>query len=248
MNLIAHREFRPAEICREFGAKKASLKIRDFGLDVKAVNEDGSFSGYGSVFGVEDSYGEIVAPGAFTESLTEIAGKGRPVPVLWQHRSDQPIGIYSSLKEDATGLYVEGMLLKDAVRQASESYALMKAGAVSGLSIGYYVRQSSYDEKTNVRTLIKLDLVEISLVTFPANDEARIDAVKSKIAPGELPSLNEFERFLREAGFSKTKAAVIANRGLAHLLRSESAGDPANEPEATKALSAVLSGFNLPTF
>ncbi|CAO4145536.1 HK97 family phage prohead protease [Methylorubrum extorquens] len=228
--------------------KKASLKIRDFGLDVKAVNEDGSFTGYGSVFGVEDSYGEIVAPGAFTESLTEIAAKGRPVPVLWQHRSDQPIGIYSSLKEDATGLYVEGMLLKDAVRQASESYALMKAGAVSGLSIGYYVRQSSYDEKTNVRTLIKLDLVEISLVTFPANDEARVEAVKSKIAHGELPSLNEFERFLREAGFSKTKAAVIANRGLAHLLRSESAGDPANEPEATKALSAVLSGFTLPTF
>lgn len=225
--------------------KKASLKIRDFGLDVKAVNEDGSFTGYGSVFGVEDSYGEVVAPGAFAESLVEIAQKGRPIPVLWQHRSDQPIGIYSSLREDDTGLYVEGMLLKDAVRQAGESYALMKAGAVSGLSIGYYVRQSLYDEKTNVRTLLKLDLVEISLVTFPANDEARIDAVKSKIAHGELPSLNEFERFLREAGFSKTKAAVIANRGLAHLLRSESAGDQANEPEATKALSAVLSGFSL---
>ena len=228
--------------------KKASLKIRDFGLEVKAVNDDGSFSGYGSVFGAIDSYGEIVAPGAFTESLVEIAGKGRPVPVLWQHRSDQPIGIYTSLKEDETGLYVEGALLKDAVRQASESYALMKAGAVSGLSIGYYVRESSFDEKTGIRTLKRVDLVEISLVTFPANDEARIDAVKSKIAHGELPSLNEFERFLREAGFSKTKAAVIANRGLAHLLRSESAGDQANEPEATKALSAVLSGFNLPTF
>lgn len=225
--------------------KKASLKIRDFGLEVKAVNDDGTFSGYGSVFGVEDSYGEIVAPGAFADSLAEIAAKGRPVPVLWQHRSDQPIGIYDSLKEDDTGLYVEGSLLKDAVRQAAESYALMKAGAVSGLSIGYYVRQSSYDEKTNVRTLIKLDLVEISLVTFPANDEARIDAVKSKIAHGEIPSLPEFERFLREAGFSKTKAAVIANRGLAHLLRSESAGDEASKPEAFKAVADALSGFSL---
>lgn len=225
--------------------KKASLKIRDFGLSVKAVEDDGSFSGYGSVFGNEDSYGEVVAPGAFAESLAEIAAKGRPVPVLWQHRSDQPIGIYTVLKEDETGLYVEGALLKDAVRQAAESYALMKAGAVSGLSIGYYVRQSSFDEKTNVRTLIKLDLVEISLVTFPANDEARIDAVKAKIAHGEMPSLNEFERFLREAGFSKTKAAVIANRGLAHLLRSESAGDEANEPEAVKAVADALSGFSL---
>ncbi len=156
--------------------------------------------------------------------------------------------IYSSLKEDDTGLYVEGALLKDAVRQAAESYALMKAGAVSGLSIGYYVRASSFDEKTGIRTLQKVDLVEISLVTFPANDEARIDAVKSKIAHGELPSLNEFERFLREAGFSKTKAAVIANRGLAHLLRSESAGDQANEPEAVKALHSTLSGFTLSQF
>lgn len=225
--------------------KKASLKIRDFGLAVKAVNDDGTFSGYGSVFGNEDSYGEIVAPGAFAESLAEIAAKGRPVPVLWQHRSDQPIGVYSSLKEDEHGLYVEGVLLKEAVRQAAESYALMKAGAVSGLSIGYYVRQSSFDEKTGTRTLLKLDLVEISLVTFPANDEARVDAVKSKIAHGELPSLNEFERFLREAGFSKTKAAVIANRGLAHLLRSESAGDEANEPEAVKSLVGALSGFSL---
>lgn len=228
--------------------KKASLKIRDFGLEVKAVEEDGAFSGYGSVFGNEDSYGEIVAPGAFAKSLVEIAGKGRPVPVLWQHRSGEPIGIYTSLKEDGIGLFVEGKLLKDDVRQAAESYALMKAGAVSGLSIGYYVRESSFDEKTGIRTLQRLDLVEISLVTFPANDEARVDAVKAKIAHGELPSLNEFERFLREAGFSKTKAAVIANRGLAHLLRSESEGDPATEPEAAKAVADVLSGFSLSRF
>ena len=225
--------------------KRASLKIRDFGLEVKAVEDDGGFSGYGSVFGNEDSYGEVVAPGAFAESLVEIAAKGRPVPVLWQHRSGEPIGIYTSLKEDGTGLYVEGKLLKDDVRQAAESYALLKAGAVSGLSIGYYVRASSFDEKTGIRTLQRLDLVEISLVTFPANDEARVDAVKAKIAHGGVPSLPEFERFLREAGFSKTKAAVIANRGLAHLLRSESAGDEANELGAVKAVVDALSGFSL---
>lgn len=218
------------DVVARFERKKASLKIRDFELDVKSVQDDGTFSGYGSVFGNEDSQGEIVARGAFADSLVEIRAKGRPVPVLWQHRSGQPIGVYTSLKEDGTGLYVEGRLLKDDVRQASESYALLKAGAVSGLSIGYYVRGSSFDEKTGIRTLEKLDLVEISLVTFPANDDARVDAVKAKIAHGELPSLIEFERFLREAGFSKTKAAVIANRGLAHLLRSESAGEQANDP------------------
>ena len=90
----------------------------------------------------------------------------------------------------------------------------MKVGAVTGLSIGYWTRESSLDEKTGIRTLTKLDFEEVSLVTFPANDEARIDAIKLKLAHGGLPDLNEFEKFLREAGFSKTQSAVIANRGL----------------------------------
>ncbi|HID8755341.1 TPA: HK97 family phage prohead protease, partial [Klebsiella pneumoniae] len=72
--------------------------------------------------------------------------------------------------------------------------------AITGLSIGYYVRESNYDEKTRIRTLTKLDLVEISIVTVPANDDARIDVIKSKLSHGDLPSLPEFEKFLREAG------------------------------------------------
>lgn len=226
--------------------KSAALKIRDFDLHVKAVSDDGLFSGYGSVFGVVDSYLEIVAPGAFAESLAEIAAKGRPVPVLWQHRSDQPVGVWKNLKEDERGLFGDGQLILDGVPRAVEAHALMKAGAVSGLSIGYYVRESSRDEKTGVRTLTKLDLVEISLVTFPANDDARVDTIKSKLAHGSLPSLPEFEQLLREAGFSKTQAAVIANRGLKHLLRSESEGDQA-EPDGIKALSERLTlGLSLP--
>ena len=222
--------------------KDASLKIRDFDLSVKAVSDDGLFSGYGSVFGVVDSYREIVAPGAFAESLAEISGKGRPVPVLWQHRSGEPIGVYSALSEDGHGLKVEGRLIVDGVARAKEAHALMKAGAVSGLSIGYYVREDSWDEKTRVRTLKKLDLVEISLVTFPANDDARVDAIKSKLAHGSLPTLPEFEQLLREAGFSKSQSAVIANRGLKHLLdRSESGGEAAS----FNALISQIGGFSL---
>lgn len=207
--------------------KDASLKIRDFDLSVKAVSDDGLFSGYGSVFGEVDSYREVVAPGAFAESLAQIKAKGRPVPVLWQHRSGEPIGVYSSLAEDAHGLKVEGQLVLE-VGRAKEAHALMKAGAVSGLSIGYYVREDSWDEKERVRTLKKVDLVEVSLVTFPANDEARVDTIKSKLAHGSLPTKPEFEQLLREAGFSKSQAAVIANRGLSHLLdRSESGGEAA---------------------
>lgn len=229
--------------------KNAALKIRDFDLQIKAVNDDGFFSGYGSVFGVVDSYREVVAPGAFADSLAAIVTRGRPVPVLWQHRQGEPIGVYTKMEEDEHGLYVEGRLLKDSVRQASEAHALMEAGAVSGLSIGYYVRDDSFDETTRVRTLKQLELMEISLVTFPANDEARVEAVKFAIAHGTVPTLPDFERFLREAGFSKSQSAVIANRGLKHLLRSESEGtDRDTDPADFKALGDALSGLKLPTF
>lgn len=231
-----------------FGQKHGGLKLRDFQLNVKAedIADDGSFSGYGSVFGIVDSYQEVVAKGAFTASLAELRAKNRKVPVLWQHRQSEPIGVYDMLEEDSVGLKVAGRLLVSDVNQAKESLALMKAGAVTGLSIGYFVRKSSYDEKTGIRTLVELDLVEVSLVTFPANDEARIDAVKMKLAHGSLPTLPEFERFLREAGFSKTKAAVVAAHGLSHLLRSESGSETANE--GVKALSDALAGLKLPTF
>lgn len=225
--------------------KSAALKIRDFDLSVKAVSDDGLFSGYGSVFGTVDSYREVVAPGAFSESLAEIKSKGRPVPVLWQHRSGEPIGVYTVLVEDAHGLKVEGQLIIDGVARAKEAHALMKAGAVSGLSIGYYVREDSWDEKERVRTLKKVDLVEISLVTFPANDDARIDAIKSKLAHGSLPTMPEFEQILREAGFSKSQSAVIANRGLKHLLDRSESGSKATEDYTAVP---VLGRLTLPTF
>jgi HK97 family phage prohead protease len=225
---------------------KRALKVRDFDLQIKmdGVAEDGTFTGYGSVFGIEDSYQEVVQAGAFKESLKEIASKGRFVPVLWQHKSDQPIGVYDSIVEDDHGLKVTGRLLIDKVAQAKEAHALMQAGAVSGLSIGYWVRESSYDEKTGVRTLVKLDLVEVSLVTFPANDDARVEAVKFKLSHGELPNLKEFEKLLREAGFSKTQSTAIACHGLSELLRRESEG--AQATASVEALKGTLAGFALP--
>ncbi|RWP80621.1 MAG: HK97 family phage prohead protease [Mesorhizobium sp.] len=220
-----------------------SIKIRDFELSIKAVKDDGFFSGYGSVFGVLDSYNEVVAPGAFAATLTDRKARNRPVPILWQHRSDSPLGTYSKVEEDEKGLYVEGRLLTADVAKAREAHALMKAGAVTGLSIGFWLRESSYDEKTGVRTLTRVDLEEVSIVTMPANDDARIDAIKMKLAHGGLPSLPEFERFLRESGFSRSQAAVITTRGLKHLLTD--VGDPVDSTAASDLLQA-LSGFNLP--
>jgi len=216
-----------------------TIKVRDFDLSVKAVREDGFFSGYGSVFGVVDSYNEIVAAGAFIDSLADRKARNRPIPVLWQHRTDAPIGVYETVCEDAKGLYVEGRLLTKDVALAREAHALMKAGAITGLSIGYWTRESSYDEKTGIRTLTKLDLEEVSIVTMPANDESRIDAVKLKLAHGSLPSLPEFERLLRDAGFSRSQAATIAAYGLKHLLRDAEAA--ATEPAVGDFLKALTS-------
>lgn len=216
------------------------FKIRDFSLEVKA-SADGRFEGYGSVFGVVDSYNEVVAPGAFSASLSARAAKGNPLPILWQHRADMPIGVYDSVAEDSKGLRVTGRLLVNDVALAKEAHALLNAKAVSGLSIGYWTRNSSYDERTGVRTLTQLDLEEVSLVTFPANDAARVDAVKMKMARGSLPSLPEFEAFLRDAGMPKSKAAAIANRGLASLL-----GEPAELATSSELVSA-LKGLKLPT-
>jgi HK97 family phage prohead protease len=227
--------------------KDRAVKVRDFDLLVKASGDEGRFTGHGSVFGEVDSYGEIVAPGAFTESLAEIAAKGRKVPVLWQHRTDEPIGVYERLAEDGTGLDMVGRLLTKSVARAGEAYALMQAGAVTGASIGYRVRESSFDEQTGIRTLTKLELLEVSVVTFPANDLARVDAVKMKLAHGGLPSLPEFESLLRDAGFSKRKAAVIANRGLKHLLNGRDARGAADDQSGAEALLAQLRSFTLPT-
>ncbi|WP_375591591.1 HK97 family phage prohead protease [Chitiniphilus eburneus] len=218
----------------------AGMKIKDFPLEIKAVEEDGLFTGYGSVFGNVDSAREVVVKGAFLGSLVERSAKGKKLPILWQHRSGEPIGVYDKVFEDDHGLRVEGRLLVRDVQRAKEAHALMKAGAVSGLSIGYYVTDDSWDEKERIRYLKQLALEEVSLVTFPANDEARIDAIKSKLAHGGLPTLPEFEHLLREAGFSKTQAAVVANRGLKHLLdRGEPEGG-ARIGDALKALSEFI--------
>lgn len=218
-----------------------AMKSRDFHFQIKAVEQDGFFSGYGSVFGVVDSYREIVAPGAFAASLADRAAKGRKLPILWQHRSDQPLGAYEVAREDEHGLYLEGRLLVAEVAQAREAHALMKAQVLSGLSIGYFVQADQYDEKERIRTLTKLSLEETSIVTFPANDEARVDEVKSRIARGDSLSLSEFEGFLREAGFSKSQAAAIAGRGYKHLLDR---GEPG--PDQGADILSALKSFTPP--
>jgi HK97 family phage prohead protease len=173
------------------------FKLRAFDFEVKSVDDEGKFAGYASVFGNVDSYNEIVAPGAFADSLSDLAAKKRGLPTLWQHRTGEPIGNWdmSSLREDDAGLYGIGQLWLDESPYARIAHRGMKANAITGLSIGYYVRDSSMDQKTGIRTLKKLDLVEISIVTNPANDAARVDSIKALLEHGTYPTLREFGLF-----------------------------------------------------
>lgn len=187
------------------------LKYLDRPFEVKAVEDNGVFEGFGSVFGNVDSYKEIVAPGAFSESLAAWKSVGRLPPVLWQHRSGEPVGPHLSMEEQAVGLHVKGHLLVDDVQRAKEARALMKAKAVNGLSIGFVTREDSYDRVSGIRTLKKIDLWEVSIVTFPANPAAQISSVKSAI--DAIETVRDAEAFLRDAGrLSNAQAAAFISR------------------------------------
>jgi len=217
------------------------LKYLDRSFEVKSVKADGTFSGHASVFGELDSYRDIVMPGAFVKSLREdFAQKNRSVPMLWQHNSYSPIGIYPTIKEDDVGLYVEGECNLD-VQQGREAHALMKQGALSGLSIGYTTVTSEWDEKSLTRKLLEVNLWEVSPVTFPAGDSARINSVKSF---GDLMSLSEVEDYLRDAcNLSRKEAVALVAKVKAVASQSDSAGVP--EADSVKKALATLKSIKL---
>jgi HK97 family phage prohead protease len=134
-------------------------------------------SGYASVFGLRDQGGDVVAPGAYAASLKALAGSGRRVRMLWQHDPGQPIGVWDELREDATGLWAKGRLLTDVAR-GREAAALLGAGAIDGLSIGYRTKRAERDGQGR-RVLTEVELWEVSLVTFPMLPEARV-ALKAR--------------------------------------------------------------------
>jgi hypothetical protein len=155
-------------------------------LQVKALGGNGLFAGYASVFGKTDLQNEIVAPGAFARSLKSWRQQNRLPAMLWMHDPTLPIGLWVSVSEDASGLAVEGRLALR-TQKGAEAYELLKLGALTGLSIGYRVISSRVDAKKKARVLTDVDLFEISLVTFPANEAARVSEVKSP-APATLRS------------------------------------------------------------
>ena len=206
----------------------AILNVR---AELKATGE-GVVEGYGSVFDVVDSYADVVEKGAFARTLKE----GRAPAMLWQHDTAEPIGVWESLREDDTGLFVKGRFAN--TQRGQEAYELVKIGALSGLSIGYSVRDARL-EKNGIRVLTDIDLWEVSPVTFPANDAARITRVKA----GEIQNRTDFERFLREAGFSISQAKAITAKGFnpTTLREADDSGDQLDAAAVQRAINILRS-------
>lgn len=203
-------------------------------FDVKLAEDDAetmTFAGYGAIFGNVDLHGDVIQPGAFKDSLRRARKENAWPSMLLQHGGwlggDEmnPVGIWTSLEEDKVGLAVEGKLA--ATARGREAYGLLKMeprAALNGLSIGYLPKEWSAGTKPGEprRTLKKVDLLEISLVTFPANPKARVASVKSGL------TVRDAERSLRDAGFSREEAKAIAAEGW-HGLGPRDAGSGPDE-------------------
>jgi HK97 family phage prohead protease len=185
----------------------------DFPLDLKDVSEDGTITGLAAAYNNVDYGGDVILPGAFTKTL-----KGRKaLPMLLYHDQRLPIGVWSSFEDTTKGLKMTGKISK-ATSTGQEALALARDGALSGLSIGYRAVKERYTDEA--RELIEVGLHEASLVAIPMNERALISSVKDIMADGKVPTVREFEQFLRDSGCSKSLSVAIAAKA-APLLRGE---------------------------
>lgn len=219
-------------VCQMDGNCQCDSEIKSlvFESEVKA-GEQGVFSGYGSIFGNEDQGNDIVQKGAFTKSLQD-----RPaskVKMLFQHKTDEPIGVFEEIYEDQKGLFVKGRLALG-TQKGREAYELLKMGALDGMSIGFRAdpqKQGYNENKRGVRTLKQVDLMEISLVTFPMNERALITSVK-----GNSKSIREWEDILREVGgLSRTESKI----GAKALYKSLNQREAENKQELVSLINKV---------
>ena len=164
---------------RDWGAPERKFHRPEAGL---VVSEGQVVQGYASLFGKADQGGDIVQKGAYAASLKRLAARQGRIKMLWQHDPGQPIGVWDEVREDATGLWVKGRILPQ-VEKGREVAALVQAGAIDGLSIGYRTVKAERDGKGQ-RLLSELELWEVSLVTFPMLAEARVAAKADRLDAG----------------------------------------------------------------
>ncbi|WP_420819258.1 HK97 family phage prohead protease [Pacificoceanicola onchidii] len=204
--------------CNPMESKSAVEVAEGLAVPEFKAAKDGTVEGYGAIFGNIDRGHDIVEAGAFAESLNG----GAKIKMLWQHDPYNPIGVWEEVKEDDKGLWVKGRILGD-VERGREASALVKAGAIDGLSIGYRTlefREAKVDDRW-VRVIEKAELWEVSLVTFPMNPEATIDAVKAAAM-----SQREFERqLLRDSKMSRSVVSALMRDGFKGVQALSDSGD-----------------------
>lgn len=202
----------------------------DFALDLKSIDDEGHIEGLAVGYGNLDHGGDVVLPGAITRS---VAGR-KSLPMLLYHDQKRPVGVWRAFQETGDGLLVKGLF--DPTQDGKDARIRAKSGSLGGLSMGFKTLKQRYEGKA--RHIIEAALHEISLVTIPMNDRTRVLGVKDLLGSGDMPTLPQFEEFLREAGFSKSQATAIAGKGLSHLLRGEP-GSASEEAAFFAALGAL---------
>ena len=206
--------------------------------EIKAVHENdeeyGVFEGYGSIFNNTDLGNDVVQNGAFLKSLKKTGAKG--VKLLYQHKTDMPIGVFDEIEEDKRGLKVKGRLALK-TQAGAEAYELMKMGALDGLSIGFRISPSgqSYDAKTKRRMIKEVELMEISLVTFPMNPKAKVRSVK-----GAEVSIREWENGLRDVFHLSRSEAKVAAKAVHEVFTQRDVDEDAELAKAVKSLTRTL--------
>ncbi len=198
------------------------------------IEADGTFSGYASLFGQPDLGRDVVERGAFAASLRKRGAGG--IRMLFQHDPAVPVGRWLAIREDERGLFVRGRISPDAPR-AREVLALMRDGALDGLSIGFRTVRAKSDAATGLRRILEADLWEISIVTFPMLPDARVGEVKG------VPSVRELERRLtRDARLTRAEARAVIARGYAGLKGARDAAG-ANGPDLAGRMRAAARSF-----
>lgn len=223
--------------------ERKTFALTEFKLaDTSAGVKEMRFSGYGAVFGNVDSYGDVIEPGAFASTLAQAQKTGIFPSMLMQHggmgitaQDMMPIGVWDKLSEDGVGLFNEGVLAD--TPRGNEAYTLMKMQprpAITGLSIGYVAKKFTARSKPDEprRRLHEIDLMEVSLVTFPANGKARVLDVKSEGFTERM-----FEQLLRDAGLSRSEAEAVTRHGFKGLNSMRDAGS--SELEAAIAAARL---------
>jgi len=210
------------------------LRIKSFrNFKIKEFSEDGKIGGHGVIFENRDSDLDIVDSTAFDKMAEKLASA--PLPMLWQHNTSSPIGLWEKITKDLKGLFFDGRIISE-IEKGREAIILVKNKVINGLSFGGLVKSSHFDKERQANILTEIELKEVSLVTFPANPLA-VFSSKSKKEIAEFKRI--LEHTLRDAGLTKEEAMTVISSGVQSLFKSD-CDDPDENSDLIKIMDEAI--------